>query len=144
MQELILDAITYVAARYLLNKNVERKNVIFKNCKHVHVASFMKWEGGGEQPRPKILDKPNKKQGGGGHVEIMKILILGGGSCIVLNILFSFDWIVDFLISLSLLFHLLSQESGGGNSMIIQFFYLCKFKNKCGGKPPPPPSTSLN
>lgn len=90
MQELILDAITYVAARYLLNKNVERKNVIFKNCKHVHVhvASFLKWEGGGEQPRPKILDKPNKKQGGGrrggGHVEIMKILILGGGSCIVL------------------------------------------------------------
>lgn len=67
MQELILDAITYVAARYLLNKNVERKNVIFKNCKHVHVhvASFLKWEGGGEQPRPKILDKPNKKQGGG-------------------------------------------------------------------------------
>lgn len=67
MQELILDAITYVAARYLLNKNVERKNVIFKNCKHVHVhvASFLKWEGGGEQPRPKIMDKPNKKQGGG-------------------------------------------------------------------------------
>lgn len=67
MQESILDAITYVAARYLLNKNVERKNVIFKNCKHVHVhvASFLKWEGGGEQPRPKILDKPNKKQGGG-------------------------------------------------------------------------------
>lgn len=68
MQELILDAITYVAARYLLNKNVERKNVIFKNCKHVHVhvASFLKWEGGGEQPRPKNLDKPNKKQGGRG------------------------------------------------------------------------------
>lgn len=127
MQELILDAITYVAARYLLNKNVESKNVIFKNCKHVHVhvASFLKWEGGGEQPRPKIMDKPNKKQGGGGgHVEIMKILILWGGSCIVLTILFSFDLIVDFLISLSLLFHSLSQESGGGNSMIIQFFHL--------------------
>lgn len=125
MQELILDATTYVAARYLLNKNVKRKNVIFKNCKHVHVhvASFLKWEGGEGQPRPKILDKPNKEQGGG-HVEIMKILILGGGSCIALNILFSFDLIVDFLISLSLLFHSLSQESGGGNSMTIQFFYL--------------------
>lgn len=91
---------------------------------HVHVASFLKWEGGEEQPRPKNLDKPNKKQGGGGHLEIMKIFILWGRSCIALNILFCFDLIVDFLISLSLLFHSLSQESGGGNSMVIQFFYL--------------------
>lgn len=68
MQELILDATTYVAAGYLLNENVERKNVIFKNCKrvHVHVASFLKWGGGEDQPRPKFLDKPNKKQGAGG------------------------------------------------------------------------------